>query len=94
VSSSSIATPELARSARDRARWASSARSKPSTSTSYPALLCHQLGQVEGEAERVVELERLVSGDGPALARRQLGEALHAAFDGLEEALFLGPSAP
>ena len=54
----------------------------------------HLDGEVDGKAEGIVELEGVGAGEGGLalglVLREHLGEDLHAAVDGLGEALFLG----
>jgi hypothetical protein len=48
------------------------------------------LGEVDRKAEGVVELERIRPGDGFGYRRKDLLQAPEPAFDGLQEAAFLG----
>ena len=53
-------------------------------------LLGHELREVEGEAEGVIELEGLVTRDRVPLTFRELVESGHPAFDRRQEALLFG----
>src|SRR5204862_7722713 len=61
---------------------------EPSDVHRLTALAGDQLRQIDGKAERVVQLERLRAGDG--FRTPQLLEPLEPALDRVEEALFFG----
>ena len=60
----------------------------------HPLFGDHFVGQVDGEAVGVIELERVRAGEGRLalglVALEHFGEDLHAAIDGLGEVFFLG----